>query len=224
MDFNRKRGVIAGILFLTAMVSSLFGGGILESVLGIPDFLSKVSANTGLITAGVILEILNAVSVIGIAVTVFPVIKPHNETLALGYVGFRIIESILCILGAVIPLLMLSLSTEYLKTSTSDTNYIALGGLLLTVRLTLAEIFIPLFFGLGALIFYYLLYEMKLIPGFISVWGFIAAVLVLILIVSNGETVINLIFVLPIILNEIFLGIWLIVRGFGELPFSSESA
>ena len=224
MDFNRKRGVIAGILFLTAMVSSLFGGGILESVLGIPDFLSKVSANTGLITAGVILEILNAVSVIGIAVTVFPVIKPHNETLALGYVGFRIIESILCILGAVIPLLMLSLSTEYLKTSTSDTNYIALGGLLLTVRLTLAEIFIPLFFGLGALVFYYLLYRMKLIPRFISIWGFIAAVLVLILIVSNGETVINLIFVLPIILNEIFLGIWLIVRGFGELPFSSESA
>ena len=119
---------------------------------------------------------------------------------------------------------MLSLSTEYLKTSTSDTNYIALGGLLLTVRLTLAEIFIPLFFGLGALVFYYLLYRMKLIPRFISIWGFIAAVLVLILIVSNGETVINLIFVLPIILNEIFLGIWLIVRGFGELPFSSESA
>ena len=225
MVFNRNRGVITGILFLTAMVSSLVGGGILGSVLGIPDFLTKVSANIGLITSGVILELINAVAVIGIAVTMFPLIKRHNESLALGYVGFRIIESLLCTLSAVIPLLLLSLGLGYQKSAASELPYIhAINTLLLTIRLNLAEIFIPLFFGLGALVFYYLLYSMKLIPAFISIWGFIAAVLILILIVINGGTVINMVLVLPVILNEIFLGIWLIVRGFREVTSTTGSA
>ena len=74
-----------------------------------------------------------------------------------------------------------------------------------------------IFFGLAALLFYYLLYRSKLVPRFISVWGFIAVVLVLAwnLVEIFGISVsFGMILALPMILNEIFLGIWLIVKGF----------
>ena len=213
MDTIRKRGVLTGILFLTAMVSSLAGGGLIESVLSRTDYLNNIASNTALIHSGIILELINAAAVIGIAVTVFPVIKRYGESLALGYVGFRMIESILCILSAFIPLLLISLSSAA-GSLTGTEFYQDFGNILLSVRLNLAEIFIPVFFSLGAFLFYYSLFLLKFIPRYISVWGFIGAVLILAKIFIDSGIVLTMILVLPIITNEIFLGIWLIVKGF----------
>ena len=213
MDTIRKRGVLTGILFLTAMVSSLAGGGLIESVLSRTDYLNNIASNTALIHSGIILELINAAAVIGIAVTVFPVIKRYGESLSLGYVGFRMIESILCILSAFIPLLLLSLSSAA-GSLTGNDFYRDFGNILLSVRLYLAEIFIPVFFSLGAFLFYYSLFILKFIPRYISVWGFIGAVLILAKIFIDSGIVLTMILVLPIITNEIFLGIWLIVKGF----------
>jgi len=91
-----------------------------------------------------------------------------------------------------------------------------LSSFLIEVRTDLAELLIPVFFSLGALLFYYILYKSKLIPRVISIWGFIGVTLILILIFFKNGMVVNMIFVLPIILNEIFLGIWLIAKGFTQ--------
>jgi hypothetical protein len=211
-----------GILFLIAMVASLSGGGSLESISDVPDYLISVSANKTQVTIGVSLELVNGIAVIGIAIMLFPILKQHDEGLALGYVGFRIIESILCIVTAIIPLLLITLSKEY--SEAPDAPYIQfLGTILRTLRSDLAEIFIPLFFSLGALLFYSLLYKSKLIPRFISAWGFIGAIFIFTLIFLEVGVIINLILVLPIILNEIFLGIWLISKGFRPSPITTES-
>jgi hypothetical protein len=204
------------------MVASLSGGGSLESILDVPDYLISVSANKTQVTIGVSLELVNGIAVIGIAIMLFPILKQHDEGLALGYVGFRIIESILCIVTAIIPLLLITLSKEY--SEAPDGPYIqSLGTILRTLRSDLAEIFIPLFFSLGALLFYSLLYKSKLIPRFISAWGFIGAIFIFTLIFLEVGVIINLILVLPIILNEIFLGIWLISKGFRPSPITTES-
>jgi hypothetical protein len=215
MDTIRKRGVLTGILFLTAMVSSLAGGGLIESVLSRTDYLNNIASNTALIHSGIILELINAAAVIGIAVTVFPVIKKYGESLALGYTGFRIIESFLCILSAFIPLLLLTIGSEYEGGPFTGSQFLpAFGSILKSARMNLAEIFIPVFFSLGAFLFYYSLFILKFIPRYISVWGFIGAVLILAKIFIDSGTVLTMILVLPIITNEIFLGIWLIVKGF----------
>lgn len=154
MNSYRKTATIAGILFLTAMIASLLGGGLLESILNVPNYLSYVSANKTQVIIGVSLELVNGIAVMGIAVTLFSIIKQHNESQAFGYVGFRIIESILCIISAIIPLLLITLSKEYSNSETSDNSYLtSLGILLKTLRSDLAEILIPLFFSLGALLF-----------------------------------------------------------------------
>lgn len=224
MNSYRKNTVVVGIFFLTAMAASLVGGGLIESILTAPDFPTKVSTNSGIVYIGVFLEFINAFAVIGIAVTLFPILKKHNESIALGYVGLRIVEFVFCIVSAIVPLILISLSVAYSKEGPLEvSNFQALGALLISVRANLMEIVIPVSFGLGAFLLYHILFHSKLIPQFISVWGLIGVLLILTLIFLKVTMILNIIFVLPIILNEIFLGIWLITKGFSQSAIISLS-
>ncbi|HEX2997646.1 MAG TPA: DUF4386 domain-containing protein, partial [Anaerolineales bacterium] len=75
-------------------------------------------------------------------------------------------------------------------------------------------------FGIGALIFYCLLYKSNLIPRWISVWGLIAIALHLttgLLIVFGLQSefsALNSIMNFPIFLQEMVMAVWLIARGF----------
>ena len=83
-------------------------------------------------------------------------------------------------------------------------------------RSELLGILVPIFFGLGALIFYALVFKTRLLPRFISIWGFAGVLLMGALnIFDLGDS--SMFFALPIITNEIFLGIWLIAKGFNKL-------
>jgi hypothetical protein len=73
------------------------------------------------------------------------------------------------------------------------------------------------------------LYRTKLIPRFISVWGLVGAITVLtttmldIFALSVGPAI-GLVLGLPMLLNELFLGVWLIIKGFNPSAISSLSA
>ena len=228
MNSNKKIARIVGVLFLTAMVTSLLGGIWLESILTAPDYLITTSANKTQVIIGVLLELTNGIAVIGIAVFMFPVFKKSNEALALGYVALRIIESVIIVAAVVSPLTLIALSQEYLTVGAAEAAYFqSLGSSFLAVRAQLVGILLAIFFSLGALLFYYLLYQSKLVPRWISIWGFIGAVLVLTwnLLETFGISIsAGMILALPIISNEIFLGIWLIVKGFKSSAIASGSA
>jgi len=197
------------------MLASLVGGGLLEVVLNSQDTLANLSTNTTPLWTGVSLELLNGIAVAGIAIVLYPILKQQNETIAIGYVSFRILESVFCVLGAVIPVLLLSLGQDYLNTDTAGkANYQALVSLLMAIRTQSAGLLIPIFFSLGALLLYSSMYLSRIVPRFISVWGLIGVVLVLTLNLLELPTGFAIAFALPIILNEIFLGGWLIVKGF----------
>lgn len=110
----------------------------------------------------------------------------------------------------------------------SDASYFqTLGNSFIAVRGHLISQILGIFFSLGALLFYYLLYQSRLVPRFISVWGLIAVVLVFtwnFLELLGLSITAGIVFGLPIILNEIFLGIWLIVKGFDSSAFASRYA
>ena len=217
LNNHKKTARIAGVLFLIAMVTSLLGGGLLESILNTTDYITNISLNKSTVFFGVSAEIINGIIVTGIAFILFPILKIYNESFAIGYFGFRIIESLFCIMSAIIPLSLITLSKEYLESGFSLVPYFqTIGNLLITLRSNMTELLIPIFYSFGALLFYSILYKTVLIPKFISVWGFIGIVLILSLIFFRSGIIINMILALPIILNEIFLGIWLIVKGFNS--------
>lgn len=218
MTTYKKNAVYAGIFFLVAMAASLCGGFILEPVISAPDYLTSVSRRHGTILLGVLLELINCAAVIGIAAALYPVVRKQHEGTAMGYVGVRIVESLVLVCAAVIPLVIYSLSTDFSAAGTAAADrYGTIGAVLITGRSALTGTVTPIFFSIGAMLLYGLLYKTRVLPRFISVWGFIAAVLVLgwnLAAAFGVDTGIGMIFVLPIIANEIFLGIWLIIRGF----------
>jgi hypothetical protein len=226
---TRSTAVLVGILFLAAMVASLLGGALVEAVISAPDNLRTIAENETQLLIGVLLELLNGIAVLGIGVLMYPILKIFNQKMALGYMGFRIVEAVFCCMIVISPLSLITLSQEYINAAAADTPYFQAAGVLsIAGRASFANLLIPVFLSLGALLLYAVLYQSKLLHRFIAVWGFIGAILILILnllLTFNVELGnIALIFALPMILNEIFLGIWLIFKGFNPSVFPAKNS
>jgi hypothetical protein len=215
MDTNRRIARIVGASFLLSNVTFILGAVVfVEPILSAPDYLSLLSASRPQVVLGVLLEIINSVAYLGIAVLMFPILKKRFEGIALGYVGFRILEFVMQILSDISPLSLLTLSEEFVNAGApAASSFQALGTLLLAER-NWAFQMVSITFGLGALLFYAMLYQSKLIPRFISIWGLVGATVVLAntLLDMFSLTVPNL--GVLMLLNELFLGVWLIVKGF----------
>ncbi|MFC1780612.1 DUF4386 domain-containing protein [Patescibacteria group bacterium] len=217
MKSYRKNAITAGTFFLIAMITSIVGGSLLEPILTASDSLVQISENNTQVAVFAILELISAISVIGITAALFPIIKKYNEGLAAGYLGFRILESVACVIVAIIPLSLMTLSKEFVTSELSDVSHFqTLGITLLGIRNDAYNVLIPLFFSLGAYILYYTLYKTKFVPRFLSIWGLISVAFIVILNILTLDMSIGIFLALPMILNEIVLGIWLIVKGFDK--------
>jgi hypothetical protein len=227
-NVTKRTARIVGALFLIAIAASLIGGLLIESIISAPDYLMTVSADETEVTIAVLLELINGIAVVVIAVMMFPIFKKYSEATALGYVAFRIIEAVIIIAAVISPLALIALSQEYLTAGASDaSSYQTIGRSFIAVREHLLGQMLGIFFSLGALLFYCLLYRTKLVPRFISVWGFVGVALVLawnLLELFGYHFSAGIIFGLAIILNELFLGIWLIAKGFDLSTIVSDSA
>ncbi|MCP3933754.1 MAG: DUF4386 domain-containing protein [Actinomycetia bacterium] len=84
-----------------------------------------------------------------------------------------------------------------------------------------------LVFTAAALIFYAMLYRTRLVPRWLSIWGFAAAawmlagtVLIMLDVFSGTSDSVQAIFVIPVPLGELALALWLILKGFDDLSLS----
>jgi len=225
MDTNKKTAILAGVLFITATVAYSLAVVLLDPILGDSDYLTNISANENTLIIGTFLVLIDAVAVAGIAIVIFPVLKKHNETLALGYVGARIGESLLFSVNVLTTLTLLTLSQEFVKAGSLDTFYYqTLGTVLLAAGNWAYLLGLGLAFAISAMILNFVLYQSKLIPRWLSVWGFIGAALVFAnyLLESFGINPVEILF-LPIAVQEMVFAIWLIVKGFNLSTISSES-
>ena len=217
MDPYRKTAIIVGALFITATVAYSLGVIFLDPILGSSDYLTKASENENQVLMGSFLVLIDAISVIFIAMLMFPILKKYNEGLALGYIGLRIFEGIAFIVGAISILSLLTLSQKYLAGTLGVSLFQALGTLLIGVYDWTWIIGPLIFFALSTLPFYYLLYQSKLIPRWLSGWGFIGGVLIIaqgLLAMFGLSSMIDMFLFLPIDVQEMVLAVWLIAKGF----------
>jgi hypothetical protein len=226
MSTSRKTAIIVGVLFITATVASSLGLVILDPILNARNILVNVSANTTQVIIGVLLLLINCAAVVAIPVMLFPILKKHNEVLAVGYLVSRTIESVILIIGTISLLSLLTLSQDFVQAVAPDVSYFrTLSTLLLAVYEWTLLLGIMIVFSLTALILNYLLYQSKLVPRWISGWGLIGAILLLAagLLEIFGFKPTEFLS-LPIALQEMVFAVWLIVKGFNSSAITSESA
>jgi hypothetical protein len=222
---------IVGLLFIIGTVAGSLSVVFTASILGVPDYLSEIAANETQVAIGALLVLIMAAALVAVPLVMFPIFKRHNERIALGYIVARTIEGVGYIVTAIILLSLMTLSQKVVEAGALDTSYFhALGDLLVAGYAWVNLVGVYIVFNLGALMFYYLLYQSKLIPRFISAWGFIAAVLWLagVLLVLFGLTdessaIYTLSFV-PMFAQEMVMAVWLIIKGFNLSSIASASA
>ena len=225
MNSYKKAATIVGILFITATVAPILTFYFLDS-LGSPDYLVNIAANETKIIQGILLELVWALAVVGIPVMIFPVLKKHNEGLALGFVGFRFIEAVSVMVHSIILIPLLSLSQDYVMAGAPvDSYYLTLGGLLLAARDGAFLMGSGFVWSLSALILNYALLKSKLVPRWLSGWGLVGGVLSLTVYLSQifSMPLTDWLF-LPIASQEMAFAVWLIVKGFNSSAINSESA
>lgn len=216
MNSKTKVGRIVGALFLTLMIAYSIGAFVLiDPVLNSADYLSGISTHRAPVMLGIVLELVNGFAYIGIAILVFPFLKTYSESMALGYVVFRIVEFVMQIISDLSPLLLTSLSEIHaISESTDVSSLYYLGSELLALRHWANEM-VFLNYAFGAIIFYYWLFKTNLVPRFLAIWGLVGAPLVIanvILEIFGYNQVVLLGLVMGV--NEVVLGIWLLIKGF----------
>jgi hypothetical protein len=134
------------------------------------------------------------------------------------------------ILAVTSLVLLITLSQEVVGAGTPVPYFQSLGALLLSAH-DWAYLFAGQFvFSLGALVLNYMLYQSKLVPRFISIWGLIGAVLllagalVLIFGLTSETSLLATLIFIPIAVNEMVLAIWLIAKGFNSAAIASLTA
>lgn len=215
----RKEASIVGVLFIIATVFLFVGGAIYGPVVDSPDYLQVAYPNRITATIGMLVEFSCIIAIPLIPVFAFPVLRKHSETLALAYVVFRLFEAVIFVLVDITKLSLIKVSELHLVADISNADTIANIGTTIQGWNEWSWVFYVLIFAFGALIFYTALYQSKLLPRWISVWGLIAIALMALSAffamfeVDLPDAVFGLL-VVPIMIQEMVMALWLIIKGF----------
>ena len=219
----RKTAITVGVIYLAGMVVGVGGNILVQSILGAPDHLAALSANSMLLAFGAMLWLLAVAGDAAHGILMFPVLKQFSERIAFGYFGARIMDAIFVGIMALFILFQLPLGSEYVKAGLPDTSYLpGLSAVLMQAQLY-AYHFGMITVGFAGLMLNYLLYRAQLLPRILGVWGLVGYAVIL-----GGSVLevlgfkLNLIHTLPGGLWELFIGVWLIVKGFSTSSASSD--
>jgi Domain of unknown function (DUF4386) len=222
---DQRHGRLFGILFIITFITSIPAYLLFQSVLDDPAGYIAGGGKDNQIYVGVLLELLLIIANVGTAVVLYRIARRQNETLAIGYVAARIIESVFIAAGIIFVLGVVSLRQD--SPDAADLA-VSLAALKDWTFLFGPGFIVP--FGNG-LILGYLMYKSGLVPRRMAWLGLIGGPLLLISSIGTlvdwwgtGGTVPGLL-VIPEFIWEAFLGIYCAIWGFRrDSPILSPSA
>lgn len=220
MNADKTTARVVGSLYIIGTVAGVLSLVVTGPVRNAQNHLVGVPAGETRLVVGALFVLTMGLALAMVPVVMFPILRKHNEALALGYVVFRGgLEAAAYLAVAAGWLLLVPLSQMYVQAGVSDaSNFRALGNLLLEAN-EIGSI-LTIVFCLGALVFSYLLYRTKLVPRWLSGWGlvaivpFLAAGLLAVFGIIDALSPIYNILNLPLALQEMVLAVWLIAKGF----------
>lgn len=217
---DRKTAAVVGVLFIIGTVSGLLMVPF-TPMLNSPDHLVTIATHEGQMIIVTLLKFIMGVACAGIGLALYPILIKYNEGLAIGAAGFRIIEGVIGIVGAVGYVALLALSQEFVNAGAPALSFFQIADVLInTTASWLRDVAVLLTWCIGAFMYYSIFYQHKLVPRWLTVWGLvgisltsISCLLVMVHFIPTAGTI-QVILSMPILVQELVLAVWLIVKGF----------
>lgn len=226
MNATKYPARLLGLAFLLQFITSVSSGLFLEPALVVPgnigETMANIAANPGLMRAYILLDMVTAMGIVFLGVMLFVVLRKQNETVALVGLGLYLLEAALLASSRLAAFWLLRMSEAYVAGGETDT-LLTMGNLALEsmgfVGLTLHV----LVFSVGGLLFYLLFYQSRLIPRWLSLWGLVTLIPILLATVAailgyEISEVVALSAQLPYVPFEFFAGLWILVKGLNVRP------
>lgn len=218
---ERKLAFIAGVFWLITFVTSIPALILYAPVLNHAHYVLAAGVDTR-IEVGAFLEVMLAIAGIGTAVTMFPVLKRHNESLALGFIASRVLEATVIVVGIISVLSVVTLRKDFAGVAGADTASLLVAGKSLVTLHKWTFLFGPgVCSGVGnGLLLGYLMYRSALVPRRMALLGLIGGPLLLASDIAvlfgayNQTSGAAGILTVPEFAWELSLGMYLIARGF----------
>ncbi len=227
MNAERTTAMAVGVLYIVGtaagVLSKVVTGGLLDAPVG----LEVVASHASQAYLGAFLVLVMGLALAMVPAVVFPILRRQNEALAIGYVVFRGALETATYVGSVIcSLLLVAVAQQYVASGAAAASQLSSLGTLLVEAHDPIWAVTDIVFSLGALMLYYVLYQAKLIPRWISGWGIVAGVAYLTagLIALLGINTDLMALMLPMLVKEMVMAVWLIVKGLWPSTAARESA
>ncbi|MFZ1405417.1 MAG: DUF4386 domain-containing protein [Anaerolineae bacterium] len=229
-ETDRKTAAVVGVLFIIGTVSGFLMLPFI-AILNTPDHLTTIATHEGQMIIATLLKFIMGVACAGIGLALYPILKKYNEGLAIGAVGFRVIEGTIQVVGALGYVALLALSQEFVKAGAPASSFFQTADVLInTSAAWLRDVAMLLTWCIGALMYYAVFYQYRLVPRWLTVWGLvgitltsISCLLVMFHLIPTAGTI-QVVLSLPIMVQEMVLAVWLIVKGFKPSAIAPEPA
>lgn len=175
----RKTSVAVGILFLLGTGAGILSGAVTQPILSVPGYLQNIAAHETQWISGALLVLVMGLPLAMVPAALFPILKKQNEVFAIGAIIFRgVLEAIFYILITSCFLLLLTVARQ---SSTGAgvaqlTSFQDLANLLRSA-ISWFELLSAVVFSIGSLMINLLLYQMRVVPRWLSGWGLAGSIL-----------------------------------------------
>ena len=226
MSSTRKTALVAGIFYLITFISiptlALYG-----PIKNHQDWILGSGGHTAVLVGG-FLEVIVALAGIGTAVTLYPVVKRQNESLALGFAAARVLEASMIFTGVVSLLSLVTLRQHLGGAAGANAAALVTTGAshaaVYNWTFLLGQSLMP---AINALLLGSLLYRSRLVPRILPVIGLIGAPLLIAAVIAalfgshRPDSSVARLPALPVAAWEFSLGVWLVVKGFKPSPITA---
>ena len=217
---ERRNAAFVGVAFIVATVAGVVAAAIGSPLMEAPDYLGRMAANEGTVRLAAFLTFLMSVACAGVGLGLYPILRRFSVGLAIGAVGFRLLESMTQILSGAGVIGLLAVSRHFIDAGAPDAAwFITIGDVIQSGSEWISNGVTLIFWCIGAFMYYGLFYRHRLVPRWLSVWGLagitltvVTSSLVMIGAIPGFGTV-QMASNLPIALQEMVFAVWLIAKG-----------
>jgi Domain of unknown function (DUF4386) len=224
---QQQRARIFGVLFALTIVSAIAALLLYDPVLNDSDYILGDGADTR-IQLGALCEIVLAITNIGTAVVIWPIVRRQSETLALSYVASRVVESAFIVVGLISLLSVVSLREDFAGAGV-DAGTLTVAGESLVAIHDYTFLLGPGFcVGVNGLVLGWLFYKSGLVPRQIALFGVVGGPLIFasstaVLFGAYEQDGAHFFFSIPEIIFEVSITIYTIWKGFRPSPILDDA-